>query len=398
MAAVQHTRASQRDATQALWERHHAAVYRYALSQLRSPQDAEDATQNTFLRAFNALQRGVVPENETAWLFKIAHNVCASSKLAWLRRRRVEAPRDLETIESAPAAPEPRHDELVGLGDALAAMPARPREAFLLREWQGLSYAEIAAQMNTSQSAVETLIFRARRTLAEQLQQPLRRARQALGLGPLVGALRGWLGGGSLAIKAAGAAVVVATATVAATQAPVARTPQPQQRSVHAPAPATPGSARRPAALHVPRATATRRHAPATRAARHDAPAPASIPAQAAPTQEAPRQQSAPVESVPVPAQPATQAQAPAQPVAVATATVATPTVATSTVGVTPPALPSPTPPTSVDPSPLPAVPQVPAVPQLPTAPPLPAAPPAADPTAAVSTVVSNLPQLPTLP
>jgi RNA polymerase sigma-70 factor (ECF subfamily) len=141
MAAVDHTSASQRDATQALWERHHASVYRYALSQLRSPQDAEDATQNTFLRAFNALQRGVVPENETAWLFKIAHNVCASSKLAWLRRRRVEAPRDLETIESAPAAPEQRHDELVGLGDALADMPARPREAFLLREWQGLSYA-----------------------------------------------------------------------------------------------------------------------------------------------------------------------------------------------------------------------------------------------------------------
>jgi RNA polymerase sigma factor (sigma-70 family) len=222
MTVVGETGASQRDATQALWERFHASVYRYALSQLRSPQDAEDATQTTFLRAFNALQRGVVPENEAAWLFKIAHNTCTSSKLAWLRRRRVETPHDTAYLERAPAA-EQRGDELEGLGDALVRMPARPREAFLLREWQGLSYAEIAERMQTAQSAVETLIFRARRTLAQQLAPPLRRVRQALGTAPLLATLRGRLGGGSLAVQTVGAAAVVATASVAVTQAVVAR-------------------------------------------------------------------------------------------------------------------------------------------------------------------------------
>jgi RNA polymerase sigma-70 factor, ECF subfamily len=219
MAAVAGHGEVQRDVAQALYERYHRSVYRYALSQVRSPEDAEDATQNTFLRAFSALQRGVVPENEAAWLFKIAHNVCLSSKLAWLRRRRVETPRDLEALPVAPAAREGRRDELFGLDDALAAMPPRLREAFVLREWQGLSYEEIAQRLDTSHSAVESLIFRARRMLATQLEAPLKKARQALGLGQLLGALRGLAGGGSLAVKGAALAVAVAVAagaTVAA--------------------------------------------------------------------------------------------------------------------------------------------------------------------------------------
>jgi RNA polymerase sigma factor (sigma-70 family) len=205
------------EAARLLYERYHANVYRYALSQLRSPQDADDAVQNTFLRAFAALQKGTVPEDEAAWLFKIAHNVCATSKLAWLRRRRVEAPRDLTTLALEPSSPETRRDELAGLEDALAAMPPRPREAFLLREWQGLSYTEIAERLDTSQSAVETLIFRARKLLAKQLEQPVQGVRRALGLGPLLGLLRGWLGGAPAAVKAAAAIAVSAGATVAAT-------------------------------------------------------------------------------------------------------------------------------------------------------------------------------------
>ena len=216
MAAVVGTGQLQQEAARGLYERFYASVYRYALSQVRSPEDAEDATQNTFLRAFAALQRGVVPENEAAWLFKIAHNVCVSSKLAWLRRRRVESPRDLDELPGAPAAPELRRDELFGLDDALAAMPARLREAFLLREWQGLSYQEIADRLDTSRSAVETLIFRARRTLAAQLEAPARRARQVFGVGQLLAALRGLAGGGSLALKAAGVAVLAAGAGIAA--------------------------------------------------------------------------------------------------------------------------------------------------------------------------------------
>jgi len=228
---------------QALYGRYYPNVYRYALSQLRSAEDAEDAAQNTFLRAFAAMQKGVVPESEAAWLFKIAHNVCASSKLAWLRRRRVESPRDLDELHVARLEPDV---DMTGLEDALAAMPPRLREAFLLREWQGLSYAEIAERLDTSRSAVETLIFRARRHLAAEL----RKAQQALALGPLSAWLRGFFTGGSSVLRGAGV-VALATGVVAATTAaPTAKhTParaRPQQLGARAGASPSPAAARTP--------------------------------------------------------------------------------------------------------------------------------------------------------
>lgn len=256
---------AQADAARLLYGRYYPNVYRYALSQLHAAEDAEDAAQNTFLRAFAALQKGTVPENELAWLFKIAHNVCATSKLAWLRRRRVETPRDLTALQIEPSSPETRRDELAGLEHALAAMPRRPREAFLLREVQGLSYAEIAEQLGTSLSAVETLIFRARKMLAEKLEQPIRRARQALGLGPLLNLVRGsFEAAAPTAVKAAGAIAVVAGASVAAAPHPTSSRPAPAAPARVAIAPATvsrPGPHR--AARRRNAAPATPAHPPA---------------------------------------------------------------------------------------------------------------------------------------
>ena len=163
MAAFAHPRTQADAAARELYARYYPPVYRYARSRLRTSEDAEDAAQTTFLRAFVALQRGVVPESEPAWLFTIAHNVCVTSQLASARRGRVEMAVPVES-----ASPE-RPDDLIGLQDALAEMPPRLRQAFLLREWQGLSYAEIAERLDTTKPAVETLIFRARRFLARQL-------------------------------------------------------------------------------------------------------------------------------------------------------------------------------------------------------------------------------------
>jgi RNA polymerase sigma-70 factor (ECF subfamily) len=155
--------------TAELYERYVAQISRYCHGRLRSREDAEDAVQNTFMRAFAALAKGVEPDLEAAWLFTIAHNVCLSRCLGRRRRLRVETPADLGQLEQrTPGAPR-EHEELLGLDDALAEMPERLRRAFLLREWQGLSYAEIADQLGVSRPAVETLIFRARRHLARSL-------------------------------------------------------------------------------------------------------------------------------------------------------------------------------------------------------------------------------------
>ena len=235
-------RAPQAAATEGLYARHSAKIFSYCLHQLGSREEAEDAVQTTFMNAFRALGRGVVPEAESAWLFKIAENVCLSRRRSSWRRGRVESPSDFDVIEEVVPGPSRQRDELIGIEDALASMPEQQRRAILLREWQGLSYREIGQELEVSQSAVETLIFRARRSLAQGLEQPglakkpkrksLRRALHVIDFGTIAAALKTALAG-SVAVKATAAAVAV---TAAASVASVS--PKPEGHSP-TPAPAT---------------------------------------------------------------------------------------------------------------------------------------------------------------
>ena len=219
-------RAPQAAATEGLYERHSARILSYCLHQLGSREEAEDAVQTTFMNAFRALGRGVVPEAESAWLFKIAENVCLSRRRSSWRRGRIESPSDFEVIEEIVPGPSRQRDELIGIEDALASMPEQQRRAILLREWQGLSYREISEELELSQAAVETLIFRARRSLAQGLEQPdslkqpkrkgLRRALHVIDLGTLAAAAKTLIAGG-VAAKATVAAVAVTTAAATAT-------------------------------------------------------------------------------------------------------------------------------------------------------------------------------------
>jgi RNA polymerase sigma factor (sigma-70 family) len=154
--------------TARLYEKYARQLYRYCLARLRSPEEAEDAVQNTFIRVHGALQNGTKPRFEAAWLYKIAHNVCLTRIEIRGRRAEHELPADLDDLDVA--APETEKEALIGLEAALGSMPKNLRDAILLREWQGLSYAEIAESLETSVPAVETLIFRARRHLAAALQ------------------------------------------------------------------------------------------------------------------------------------------------------------------------------------------------------------------------------------
>jgi len=159
------------EGTSLLYERYRQRIFAFCLSRLGNRQEADDAVQNTFLYAFGSLSRGIVPENELAWLYAIARNVCRTRQRSLWRRRRVEASVDLDTIGERVGRPDQRNEELIGLDEALAAMPSRQQQALLMREWQGLSYDEIGANLAVSQAAVETLLFRARRTLARRLEQ-----------------------------------------------------------------------------------------------------------------------------------------------------------------------------------------------------------------------------------
>ena len=214
--------APEADVTRALYEEHANQVFRYCLHQLGSREEAEDAVQSTFLNAFRGIKRGVVPELEAAWLFKIAHNVCLSRRRSAWRRGRIESPADFEVIEELTPAPSRRSDELIGLQEVLERMPESQRRAILLREWQGLSYREIAAELELSQAAVETLIFRARRSLASGLEQPpeskRRRVARAFDWGNVFAGLKAALIGGSVAAKVAATVAVVSATTVVAAE------------------------------------------------------------------------------------------------------------------------------------------------------------------------------------
>ena len=212
------------EATRELYERYAGPIYAYCFRQLGSKEEAEDATQSTFLNAFRGYIRGVDPEYESAWIYKIAENVCLTRQRSSSRRRRVEAASDLDAMQDFVPAHQADSDELIRLPEALDAMPEHQRRALLLREWQGLSYKEIAEELHLSQAAVETLLFRARRSLAAglvdepQQKKSLAKRTRAGDLGSLVTLVKSILfTGGAKAV--ATVATVAATSVVAATPA-----------------------------------------------------------------------------------------------------------------------------------------------------------------------------------
>jgi RNA polymerase sigma factor (sigma-70 family) len=137
-------------------------VYRYALALLRNPADAEDVTQTTFMNAYRAFLRGEEPVKPQNWLIKIAHNV-ARTRYARASRRVKEVPLD-EHVDQL-AMPEEDKPDVREVLDALGRLPLNQRGALVMRELEGRTYAEIADTLGVSVPAVETLIFRARRTL-----------------------------------------------------------------------------------------------------------------------------------------------------------------------------------------------------------------------------------------
>src|ERR671914_492018 len=150
-----------------LYRRHVHDVYRYVLAVLRNQADAEDATQATFLSAYRAFMRGEEPLKPRNWLLKIAHNECRQRFRAASRR-----PTEVAWDDERGAAPGV--DETVPTADeirsALAHLSFNQRSALVMRELEGRSYNEIATILGLSVSAVETLLFRARRALREQLE------------------------------------------------------------------------------------------------------------------------------------------------------------------------------------------------------------------------------------
>ena len=153
-----------------LMNRHLRGVHAFAYRMLGSRAEAEEVSQECFLRLWKHAGRYVARAKPSTWLYRIAHNLAVDR----LRRRREGSPP--EGLEEAAASERQSalvHDRQVARAVELALqnLPERQRAAIGLVHYQGLSNAEAAEVLGIGVRALESLLARARRQLKEQLAE-----------------------------------------------------------------------------------------------------------------------------------------------------------------------------------------------------------------------------------
>jgi RNA polymerase sigma-70 factor, ECF subfamily len=154
-----------------LFQQHSTLVLAICRRLLADPAEAEDAMQQTFLHAYRSLLAGGEPRQPAAWLASIARNECLNR----IRARTREPVAD-ELSNGATGSPDALNaaiasEDLRALGHTIKRLPAHQREALLLHEFCGLRYDEVAAAIGVSESAIGSLLFRARSRLRFLLQR-----------------------------------------------------------------------------------------------------------------------------------------------------------------------------------------------------------------------------------
>jgi RNA polymerase sigma-70 factor, ECF subfamily len=147
-----------------MFDQHGPAVRRYLRRLTWEPSTVDDLTQEVFLRVVRSAGQYEPRERECAWVFRIARNVL-------LDHRRREA-RNLEDTRPADTRLAATQATATDLRQALARLPGDDRDAFLLGEIGGLTYAEIASMTETTVPSVRSRIYRARLALREMLPPP----------------------------------------------------------------------------------------------------------------------------------------------------------------------------------------------------------------------------------
>jgi RNA polymerase sigma-70 factor (ECF subfamily) len=169
-AVVARVLAGDADAFAILVERHRERGFRYALHLLGNRLDAEDALQESFLRAFRALRRCREPDRFDAWFFRILVNRC---RTGGARRKTLEGRELLDPDGRVTGRVESRADGFAwhdAIARALAELPPDQREAFLLRHVEDVSYEDMSALTGAGVSALKMRVKRACDTLRDRLK------------------------------------------------------------------------------------------------------------------------------------------------------------------------------------------------------------------------------------
>jgi RNA polymerase sigma-70 factor (ECF subfamily) len=156
-----------------LYHRYSASVYNLVLRSVRNKHLAEDLCQEVWVKAHRQLSSLRELGAFSTWLYRIAARSCVDAA-----RKREAGPTTVELTERLAASPASDPEAAAVRGEqerltweALGALPTRQHLALFLKEVEGQSYREIANVLDTSESAVETLLFRARRGFAEAFEQ-----------------------------------------------------------------------------------------------------------------------------------------------------------------------------------------------------------------------------------
>jgi RNA polymerase sigma factor (sigma-70 family) len=154
------------EAFRAIHDRYCARLLAYARQMLAgSRADAEDALQDVFIRAYHALRADDRPVTLRAWLYRVAHNRCIDH----LRRPQQNVVELFENVRSLddPLDEIQRRDDLRRLIADMRRLPEQQRSALLMREMEGLTYAELADALEVTVPAVKSLLVRARMGLVD---------------------------------------------------------------------------------------------------------------------------------------------------------------------------------------------------------------------------------------
>lgn len=166
---------SREDAIEALVREHSRLVYRIAYAVCRRHHDAEDVTQETFLRVLRYRSKLAGVEDPKTWLARIAWRVAVDRSKKHGRQREIaleDPEKPLPEIASSDATADDamRGAQLsAALEKLIAAMPSKLREPLILSTIEEMSPREVAATLGINEAAVRSRVFRARQILKERL-------------------------------------------------------------------------------------------------------------------------------------------------------------------------------------------------------------------------------------
>ncbi len=153
-------------------EAHHAEIYRYLRRVTSRAAEAEDLSQETFLRAYRAYRVLTPDANVRAWLFTIATNLSRNHFRAERRRTRAHAEVRAARIETDGAGPEGEtilNEARSRLDHVVARLPLKQRLAFLLRKVHDLDYEAIGQSLGCSNDSARAHVFQALRKIRRDL-------------------------------------------------------------------------------------------------------------------------------------------------------------------------------------------------------------------------------------